>query len=249
MPGLHTVGDLIAFCLRTSGVNGIGQTPQAEDANDGLIILQATIAEWQAKRWLVPNLAELSLLSTGAASYTIGPGMNFDAPRPDRIISGYFRMTYTSPPQVDIPMTIISSREEYNKIVLKGMSTFPATLFYDSEWPTGVLYFWPIPPAGMFSMHLTVKAALPVYVQLTDPINLPPVYMKALIYTMACELALQYGLDPRPGHAAAMTAGIQAIKLANSQIPELPMPVALINRRGGTSTAAGASGAFNTGWW
>ncbi|HEY2617792.1 MAG TPA: hypothetical protein VGI78_10675 [Acetobacteraceae bacterium] len=249
MPGLNTVGDLIAFCLRSAGVNGIGQTPMAEDSNDGLIILQSTIAGWQRKRWLVPNLTDLSLLSTGAPSYTIGPGMDFDAPRPDRIISGFFRMTHTSPPQVDIPMTIISSREEYNRVVLKGMSTFPATVFYDSEWPLGVLYFWPAPPAGAFEMHLTVKAALPTYVQLTDPIDLPPEYMEALIYTLAVKLALQYGLDPRPAHVAAMTAAIQTIKLANAQIPELPMPVALINRRGGTSTAAGASGAFNTGWW
>jgi hypothetical protein len=249
MPGLNTTGDLISFALKTCGVLGIGQTAQAEDSNDALVLLQVTLAGWQRKRWLVPNLTDVALLSTGAASYTIGVGGDFNVPRPDRVLSGFFRMTITTPPQVDIPMSVISTREEYNHVVLKGLSTFPAGVFYDSAFPMGVLHFWPVPPAGEFEMHLTLKSALPVYVGLTDPINLPPEYLEALLYTLAVKLALNYGLDPRPGHVAAMTSAIQTIRLANAQIPELPMPAAVVNRRSGTSVAAGSSGAFNTGWW
>jgi hypothetical protein len=249
MPGINTTGDLITFCLKTCGVLGIGQTAQAEDSNDALVILQTTLAGWQRKRWLVPNLTDAVLLSTGAQSYTIGPGGDFDMPRPDRVISGFFRMMFTTPPHVDVPMSVIATREEYNRVTLKGLTTFPAACFYDSDWPMGILYFWPIPPAAEYEMHITVKAALPVYVGLTDPLNIPPEYMEALIYTLAVKLAMQYGLDPRPGHVAAMSAALQTIRLANSQIPELPMPMAVVNRRGGASVSAGSSGAFNTGWW
>jgi hypothetical protein len=249
MPGIQTAGDLIAFCLRTSGVNGIGQTPMAEDSNDGLVILQSTLAQWQRKRWMVPNLADASLISTGASSYTVGlPGGDFAIPRPDRITSGFFRMLNMAPPYVDVPMAIIPSREQYNSIVLKGLTTFPSGVFYDSAYPLGVLYPWPIPYAGQFEIHITVKAALPVYVGLTDPINLPPEYMYALIYTLAVEFALQYGLDPRPGHVAAMKAGQNTIRNANFQLPELPMPAGVVNRRA-SSVAAGSSPSFQTGWW
>jgi hypothetical protein len=246
--GLNTVGDLISFGLRSAGVTGIGQTAQSEDFNDAFVILTSTIAGWQRKRWLIPSLIDTSLLSTGAASYTIGPGGDFNVPRPDHVTSGFFRMMTSTPP-VDIPMGIITAREDYNRVVLKSLSTFPAAVFYDSVWPMGRLYFWPIPPGGQYEMHISLKAALPVYTGLTDQINLPPEYLDALIYTLAVKLAMQYGLEPKASHVAAMAAAIQTIRLANLQIPEAMMPVAVLNRRGGTSVAAGSSGAFNTGWW
>lgn len=218
----------------------------AEDSTDGLIILQATIAEWQRKRWLVPNLIDTVLLSTGADSYTIGTGGDFSVPRPDHIVSGFFRMTASG--GTDIPLGVIPTREEYNHIPLKGLHAFPAGVFYDAAWPLGVLHFWPIPASGIYEIHLTLKAALPAYVGLTDPINLPPEYISALIYTLACKFAINWGQDPRPATVAAMAAAIQVIRLANLNVPELSMPAGLPGHRS-SGLAAGSSGSFNTGWW
>ena len=65
---LDTTGDLITFVLRASGINGVGQTPLAEDSNTGLDFLRMLMAQWQRKRWLIWNeyvsCVSLLLLST-----------------------------------------------------------------------------------------------------------------------------------------------------------------------------------------
>jgi hypothetical protein len=82
---IETTGDLVTFVLRASGINGVGQSPLAEDSNTCLDWLRALIAQWQRKRWLNWSLIETSFVSTGANSYTIGPGGDFDTPRPDKL--------------------------------------------------------------------------------------------------------------------------------------------------------------------
>jgi hypothetical protein len=149
---------------------------------------------------------------------------------------------------IDYPLGIIESREDYSRIALKSLSTFPAALFYDSAWPTGSVYIWPIPPAGRFEIHLLTKAALPVYANLTDPINLPPEYMEAAIYSLAVRFAMNYGQDPRPAQVMAMRAALNTIRLANTQIGLLAMPAELGPRRHG-GIAAGSDPSFQTGSW
>jgi hypothetical protein len=237
---MNTVGELLTFALRTSGVNGVGQTPIAEDMNDALILLQMMLAQWQRRRWLVPNEIDLAITSTGAASYSIGEL------RPDRILAAYVRILGGSM-QTDIPLAIIPSREDYSAIVLKGLSTFPAGVFFDTAWPLGRLYFWPIPPAGVYEMHVVYVSPLPVYTALTDAINLPPEYEDALVYSMAVKLAMNYGSEPKPSHVASARAALQTIRVANLQIPPLRMPIAVASAAG-SSVAAGSSSAFNAGW-
>jgi hypothetical protein len=41
---LPTAGSIINLALKTAGVLGVGQTPQAEDANDALTFLNMMLA-------------------------------------------------------------------------------------------------------------------------------------------------------------------------------------------------------------
>jgi len=309
---LVTTGDLITFCLRLSNVNGVGQTPNAQDSNDGLTLLQTLMAQWQRRRWLVWDLADTSIVSTGAISYSIGAGGNFDIPRPDKIESAFARLlpststgdfsldfsddfslnggvvtlgpglaaalptspvglppgTYWNdggllaitpglpgngfpqgqgaPPNlIDYPLHIISARQEYNRIALKQLVTFPATLFYDSAFPLGNLFFWPIPQQGQWELHITTKATLPVYTTLTDALNLPPEYVEALIWTLAVRFSVLFGNPPQPAHVAAMQQALSVLRMANVQIPEAQVPT--FSRMGG-GIAAGSSPGFMGGW-
>jgi len=246
---IDTVGDLITFALRASWVNGVGQTPLAEDMNDSLVLLRSLIGNWQRKRWLVPNLVTTSLVSTGAQTYSIGSGQNFDVARPDKIESAYFRIINTVAPAggVDMPLQIIQAREDYNRIALKSLVTIPTTLFYDSAWPTGTLYFWPIPPANLYRLFVTTKSTLPDYLTMTTPINLPPEYEQALIYNLAVRIAMNYGLAANPGHVALAKEGMDTIRVANAQIATLKMPGDIM-RRGTGGIAAGSDPGFQSGW-
>jgi hypothetical protein len=245
---LSTAGDLITLALRNAGVNGVGQSPSFEDANDGLMILSAMVAGWQRKRWLVWSLADTSLVSTGAASYTVGPAGDFAIARPDKLEAAYARLLTSGPNYLDAGLGIIEAREDWSQISLKTLTTFPSAVFYDSAWPTGVLHVWPVPAASIYEIHIVTKATLPVFGALTDPLNLPPEYIEALLYSLAVRLAMNYGLQPQPAHVQAMRAALNTIRMANTEIATLGMPAG-VSGRAGSGRAASADPAFQSGRW
>lgn len=236
-----TCGDLITLALRTAGVNGVGQTPIAEDFQDCMFLLSSMVAGWQRKRWLVPSLTDYALTSTGAIAYTVGPAGDFPIPRPDRIESAFIRLI-GSPTSIDFPIGIIEAHEDYNLIPAKTIQGIPSGVFYDSAFPVGSVYFWPVPPSGLYQLHLTVKAALPTYATVTDPLNLPPEYREALLYGLVLRIAMNYGQDPRPAHAAAYRQATNVIRMANVQVAVLGMPSGLRGRIRGGSSLGGATG-------
>lgn len=244
---IATTGDLITFVLRASGINGIGQTPSAEDANTGLDMLRMLLAQWQRKRWLVWNEAEVAKIATGNNSYTIGPGQDFDTARPERIHAAWARMKpFTGPHPVDISLQIIEAKEDWATIVIKDLKSIPAAVFYDSSFPVGRVYFWPVPPASDYEMHLVVKATLPVFTGLTDPLNLPDEYMEALMWSLCVRMQMAYGLPARSDHVAAMKQALNVIMMANSQIPLATMPPALLGRGRDVSSWQGKG--LNQAW-
>lgn len=237
---LDTTGDLITFTLRASGINGVGQTPLADDSNTGLDFLRMLMAQWQRKRWLVWNEAELSVVATGNDFYTIGPGQDFDTARPDKIHAAWCRLQpFTGPNAVDLQLAIIEAKEDWASIAIKDLKSIPAAVFYDSSWPIGRVYFWPVPSGGHYEMHLVVKASLPVYTTLTDPLNLPPEYLEAVLWSLCVRLQMAYGLPARSDHVAAMKQAVNVIEMANSQIGLLSMPSFLNGRRGDVSSWVG----------
>jgi hypothetical protein len=245
---IETTGDLITFVLRASGINGIGQTPSAEDSNTGLQFLVWQIAQWRRKRWMVWNLPSTSIVSTGANFYTIGPGEDFDIPRPDKIHAAWCRLKpFGGPNAVDLPLAIIEAKEDWAGITVKDLKSLPAAVFYDSSWPVGQVYFWPVPPGGDYEMHLVTKADLPTYTMLTDPLALPDEYEEALMWSLCVKMQMSYGLPARPDHVAAMKVAMDTIKMANSQIPLLSMPAALTGRRGGDVSSWQGKG-LNQAW-
>ena len=237
---LETTGDLVTFVLRASGINGIGQSPMPEDSNTGLSFLQMLIAQWSRKRWLVWNEQEVAAVSTGADNYTIGPGGDFDTPRPDKLHAAWVRLQpFGGPNAVDIHLSLIESHEDWAGVSIKDLKSIPAGVFYDSAWPVGKLTFWPVPPAAIYEMHVVVKGQLPVFTTLTDPLALPDEYIEALVWSLCVRLQMAYGLPSRPDHVQAMRQALETIKMANAQIPLLSMPAALSGHRGDVSSWSG----------
>ena len=231
---LATTGDLIQFVLRSVGISGVGQTPLAEDANTCLDFMRMLIAQWQRKRWLIWHEQEVSKVATGNNFYTIGQGQDFDTARPDKIHAAWCRMMpFGGPNPVDIPLGIIEAHEDWAGITIKDLKSLPSAVFYDSSFPIGRVHFWPVPPAGIYEMHLVLKGSLPVYTTLTDPLALPDEYMEALMWSLCVRMAMAYGLPARPDHVGAMRVAMNTVMMANAQIPLLSMPAALSGHRGG----------------
>jgi len=225
---LTTANDLIQLSLREAGIIGVGQTPGAEDINDSLRLLNAMMGQWSRRRWIVYHLVDVVFQATGALSYTVGPGGNFNTARPDKIESAFFRQTVQAPPNnVDYPLVPLWSREEYNLIALKSLASFPQAYFYDSAWPMGFLYVWPV-PNDQYEIHISVKDALQTFPTLTTEINLPPEYEEALHYNLAVRLRPLFQLPADPQIIQLAKLALNTIKNANAQIPSLQLPSDLV---------------------
>lgn len=190
------------------------------------------IAQWARKRWLMWHLLDVPLISTGAMSYTVGIGGDFNTPRPDRLEAAFFRQIVPSQPnQIDYPLELIESRESYNNIALKSLKTFPDSIFYDAAYPIGVIYPWPVPQANIYEIHLTLKDTLAQFSTLTQTIVMPPEFIAAMKFNLAIRLRQSYQLSPDVALIALAKDSLAVIRGANAQIPNLVMPSDLM--RGG----------------
>lgn len=215
--------------LKISGVLGVGQTALPEDTNDAFLQMNMMMSQWQRKRWLVYCLETTSKVATGAVSYTVGLGGDFNIPRPDRIESAYFRQLVTSQPnQIDYPLTIIQARENYNQIALKELSSWPQYLFYESSFPLGRIYVWPVPQASVYSIFISVKTALSRFTSLAQTIDLPPEYEAALQWNLAMRLRPLYQLPADETITMMARDSLNVIRGANTQIATLQMPTRLV---------------------
>lgn len=250
---MPTARDIITLALRDSGVLGVGQTASAEDVTDALTRLNMMIAQWAARRWLVYHLIDAWCQSTGAPQYFVGPGGDIDLPaRPNRIEGAFFRSGGTTPREfkldssiadgsdtlapsfggvnaIDYPLALMESREDYNAIALKGMSSFPSAAWYDPDMPFGRLYVWAL-PASTYELHIAVRAPLQTFANLSDNFLLPPEYQEAIHYNLVGRLQLAYGLQVNPGVVGLAATALQTIRSANAQIPLMRMPAAVAGR-------------------
>lgn len=229
---INTVNDLLTYTLKAIGVCGVGQPPQAEELSDAFSTLNMMLGSWNRKRWLIWHLVDVACVSTGATSYNIGPGMPFNVARPDRLEAAFLRQINTAPNYVDYPLQILNAREDYNDIALKSLVSMPQWIFYDSAYPTGVVYPWPVPTASIYEIHLSLKEQLLQFTSTAQVINLPPEYFEALWTNLALRLAPIFQAQVHPSIPVLANASLAVVRGANAQIPRLKFPADLVRDHG-----------------
>lgn len=235
---MTTVNDVITEAWKKSGVLGLGQTMDGGDMVSAVADFNDMVSQWNTQRWMTWDLVSMSFTSTGAASYTVGPAGNFNvAVRPDRIESAFLRQIVVSGLNVDTPIEIIPSREEYNRLSLKALVSFTLYAFYDNAYPTGTLYLYPIPNASIYQTWISFKNAIPVFTVATvgTALSVPPAYIAAMKFNLAKRFRQAYGkgLRPDPELNALARSSMDIVKQSNLQIPELVMPKVLIIQSSG----------------
>lgn len=242
---MTTAADIVLSGLKKSGIVGLGQTPDGTDTIDALADLNDMLAQWTTQRWMVWSELDLSFVSTGANSYTVGPGGNYDvSPRPDRIEAAYLRQLINPPGlNVDTPLKVIPSREEYSTLSLKTLVSFPLYVFLDTAYPLANLFIYPEPNASIYEVHLILKNVLPVLL-INSTINMPGQYIAAMKFNLAKRLRQAYGkgLKPDPELNALARSSLDIVKNSNLQVPELQMPRALIGIGSGYNIYSDAFG-------
>jgi hypothetical protein len=216
--------------MQDAGVTGMGQQPTPQDNTNALLRLNWMLAEWRRQRWLVFQLINILVPSTGNQTYTVGPGGEFDvAVRPDKLEYAYFRQLVPGVPnQTDYPLEILTSWEDYNRIGIKKLGTFPTSVFYDNSYPLGTLYPWPIPQASIYALNITIKSPLTVDLTLPQTLTLPEEYNSAMHWNMVVRFRAAYDLPPRPDHIGLAKNTLNVLRQGNTQITRLQLPGELL---------------------
>lgn len=248
-PTSTTARDVCYAALRECGAFGVGQTPSAENLSDTQARLQWMLQQWERKRWLVYHLVDKSIVSTGAKSYSVGPGADIDTNPPNpfnsqfgpqfgpgtglsvrsaRIESAFLRqLTQGSGLNIDYQLSPLMSREDYNKISIKGLAAFPGYYFYDSAWPNGEIFPWPIPQASIYSLHISIMEQLPPrFLTSSDEFNIPYEYYGAMYLNLALRCRPMFGIRSGPGDELTGLAkdALNVLRGANVQIARLTIP-------------------------
>ncbi len=155
---IPTARDVINQAMKMAGILGLGQTLNAEDINDGFTAFQNMIFQWQVRRWLVPSLYDIAMPGNNEKSNRIGPGQYWNTLRPDKILAAYFIQPSVASP-VSYQLWPMYSYEDYSRITLKELNSWPTRYFYDNAFPYGNVFIWPIPTSS-YEIHLILKSAL-----------------------------------------------------------------------------------------
>jgi hypothetical protein len=147
---------------------------------------------------------------------------------------------YSNP--IDYDMTVVKSKEDYNRITLKGLGSQSLCAYYDPDYPLGALYPWPVPKLTSYALLLTFPTNLPpMWAQSNETINLPYQYYACMYLNLAIRLRAKYRIGTFPGDSLPAMAknSLQTLRSANAQIPSLRMPGGL-----GRMTGAGTYNIF-----
>ena len=225
---MTTARDIVNFAYKDAGLLGLGQTLSGENASNGLTRLNRMIAQWRRRRTLIFATQNVSKVSTGAVSYTVGTGGDFSTTRPDKLEDGCFvRLNPIGTQPTDYPLRIIQAREDYNKIVLKSMQSQPAYVFYDSAFPMASAFIYPVPTATIYEIFLMVKTQLAAFATLDTAFNAPEEYEQAMQQNLAVLLRKGFRLPDDMVLMRLAEASLNTIRNVNAQIQSMRMPADL----------------------
>lgn len=227
-----TALQIINLAAKDAGILGVGQALSAEDIADYFRRLNNLVRQWNLKRWLIWHLRDLSLVSTGAQSYTIGPQGDFNiSVRPDKLADGCFlRQLVDTGQPVDYPLEILQSYEDYNHLPLKNLTSFSYYVFLDTSWPLGRVYVYPISSSAIYEIHLLVKDVLEQFDTPSQVLALGDEYASGLEYELAIRMCAATGQAASDDLKGLARDALQTIRTSNYQIARLRMPAGLIRQ-------------------
>ena len=181
--------DLITRSLRMAGVIASGETPTAPQSNDALKTLNALIGTLSNESMLIYDIQTVLFAMDGSTTYTWGGlGADIESVRPIAVSVAWYRDSEGT----DYPLQIYSY-DQYALIPDKSETgDIPLSLTVNSQATVSYFYPNPIPDSG--EIYVMAHSELPALGLLSTAIDLPTGYDRMLIYGLASELMLEYGL-------------------------------------------------------
>ena len=224
-----TAGDQINGALRLIGMLAEGETASADTVQDALYAMNQMLDSWSAERLSIYSTQDQTFTwPASTISRTIGPSGDFIGNRPIALDdSTYFRDASTN---VSYGIKIIN-QSQYDGIAVKTVtSTYPQLIWLNMDMPNMSMYVYPVPTRDIEFHFISVN-------ELTQPATLatvlvvPPGYLRAFRYNLACEIAAEFGVEPPPTVARIAMASKRVIKRQNNPDDLMSMPYSIVGTR------------------
>jgi hypothetical protein len=211
---------IISLALRKLGVLEIGDVPSPDTIANAAMSLNLLIKQLSTEGLRLWKNSELVIpLTSGQTSYTLGGSSStlmYDtqAPtvaitdRPLKVIQGFYRNLQTTP-YIDTPVMVVS-KQEYNILGSKYSTGTANTIFYDVKKLNGLLYVYLTPDANAqtnIQLHIVVQLPLDDLGSALDVPDFPNEWMNCLVWNLADQLALEYGVPMNSRQEIGQRAG------------------------------------------
>jgi len=162
----------------------------------GFSLINQMIDSWSNESLTCYAVVEQSgVPNVGQTSYTIGPDPTADFPmqRPIRLITGPGAAYLMDTNNNRYPVQVIA-RDEWNLIwnLVAVTSNLPNTIFYDPQFPLGVINIFPQPNTSGITLFWDSYLQLTDFASLSAPVGLPPGYERAIQQNLALEFEPYY---------------------------------------------------------
>jgi hypothetical protein len=229
---------LITRAMRLAGVIGKGETPDDDEAVDGLTALNAMLDSWQIERLFVYQIrTEQFTWDANDQTQTVGSGGDFNTDLPTRVADDCsFTISGT-----DYPSKLIDI-DAWTAIPDKSTTNSWAWWIYPEYGASLVtLYGYPIPNENV-TFNLRTWKRLQQFTSLTDTLTLPPGNERAIAFSLAEEFGgPEFGVTVPPGVIAIARSARRALRRVNAPSPVMKNPTGYLSLRYGYGNISSGS--------
>lgn len=184
---MTTATDILTSAAKALGYLGRTEVLSAGDANDALVCFNRMLDSWSNEKLMSYPVLERSFsLIAGTQTYTIGVGPPpgyINSTRPYDIVQAFVRDFN----QNDYPVKVIP-RDQWNDIGAKYItSQIPDQLFYDPQFPLGVINIFPVPLIG-YTVFFDSTLDQVDQSSLVQAIQMPVGYERAYVFNLALDM-------------------------------------------------------------
>lgn len=192
---MTTGQDILYGALRQISSVTPGEPIDGGEAANALTVINRLLAAFSMEWGLIQEVTVESFpLVVGQVSYTIGIGGNFNTVRPDTIFNQWIFDTQAG---IRYPLKSLSDNQ-YQAIMLNTIQSIPKAIYYDQQYPLGVIYLYPTASLTTYQLNLESYKPMVQFATLTSTMNLPGEYFEELVLLTADELAPEYGYEITP---------------------------------------------------
>lgn len=210
---MTTALNLIQDAFELLKIYAPGVQVNAADSARAFKSMNKMLEQWSTQPYACyANLDQSFVFVPGKQSYTIGTsgGADIVATRPINVATGQGAAYMVDVNDDRFQLNVIE-QDQWNAIGrLNNTSQLPDTMFYDPQFPLGIINIFPVPTIA-YTMHFIARLQLADMANLNSTFSLPPGYEEAIVSNLAIRLWPYY----KQGDPTAILIGLATESLGN----------------------------------